>query len=119
MFKIALYETLEGHLSPAQWARHVWDSDALRWLGQGTQPSRSALYTFRDRLSASIFDMHAETIRAAIEEGLTAAELAVQDGTAFRACASRHHLVNEDKLAKRIKEKAVIARDTIGQTIEG
>jgi transposase len=119
MLKIALYETLEGRLSPAQWARDVRDSDALRWLGQGIRPSRSALYAFRDRLCASIFDIHAETIRAAKEEGLTASELAVQDGTAFRACASRHHLVNEDKLTKRFKElEAAVAQDAAGQTIE-
>jgi transposase len=119
MLKIALYETLEGRLSPAQWARDVRDSDALRWLGHGIRPSRSALYIFRDRLSGPVFQMHAQTIRQAIDEGLTAAELAVQDGTAFRACASRHHLVNEDKLTKRFKElEAAVAQDAAGQTIE-
>src|SRR5262249_59275654 len=44
MLKIALYETFQGRLSPSEWARDVRDSDALRWLGQGIQPSRSALY---------------------------------------------------------------------------
>jgi transposase len=119
MLKIALYETLEGRLSPGQWARDVRDSDALRWLGQGIQPSRSALFAFRDRLCASVFDIHAETIRAAIAEGLATGKLAVQDGTAFRACASRHHLVNEDKLTKRFEElEAAVAQDAAGQTID-
>jgi transposase len=119
MLKIVLYETSEGHLSPAQWARHVRDSDALRWLGQGIQPSRSALYTFRDRLSQPVFEMHAQAIRQAIAEGLTAAEVAVLDGTSVRACASRHQLVNEDKLAKRLQElNAAVAQDAAGQPIE-
>lgn len=119
MLKIVLYETLEGRLSPRQWARDVRDSDALRWLGQGIQPSRSALYNFRDRLSKPVFDMHAQAIRQAIAEGLTAAEAAVLDGTSVRSCASRHHLVNEDKLTKRLQElHAAVAQDTAGRPLE-
>ena len=79
------------------------DSDALRWLGQGIQPSRSALYDFRDRLSEPVFEMHARTIQQAIDEGLTAAEAAVLDGTSARSGASRHQLVNGDKLTKRLQ----------------
>jgi transposase len=118
MLKIVLYETLEGHLSPRQWARHVRDSDALRWLGQGIQPSRSALYAFRDRLCDSIFEIHAQAIRAAIAEGFTPAQCAVQDGTSIRACASRHHLINEETLTKRLNAlAAAVAQDTAGHPI--
>jgi transposase len=119
MLKIVLYETHQGHLSPARWARDVRDSDALRWLGQGIQPSRSALYDFRDRLSEPVFEMHAQAIRQAIAEGLTAAKNAVLDGTSVRAGASRHHLVNEDKLTKRLQELTVaVAQDAASQPIE-
>jgi transposase len=119
MLKIVLYETHQGHLSPARWARDIPDSNALRWLGQGIQPSRSALYNFRDRLSEPLFEMHAHAIRQAIAEGLTAAEHGVLDGTSARACASRHQLVNEDKLAKRLHELNVaVAQDAAGQSIE-
>jgi len=119
MLKIVLYETYQGHLSPAQWARDVRDSDALRWLGQGIQPSRSALYNFRDRLSEPIFEMHAQAIRQAIADGLTTADSGVLDGTSARACASRHQLVNEDKLTKRLQElNAAVAQDAAGQSIE-
>lgn len=116
MLKIVLYETLEGRLSPSQWARDVPDSDALRWLGQGIQPSRSALYDFRDRLSEPVFQMHARTIQQAIDEGLTAAEAAVLDGTSARSGASRHQLVNWDKLTKRLRELEVaVAQDATGE----
>ncbi len=119
MLKIVLYETHQGHLSPARWARDVRDSDALRWLGQGIQPSRSALYDFRDRLSEPVFEMHAQVIRQAIAEGLTAAKNGVLDGTSTRACASRHQLVNEDKLTKRLHElNAAMTQDAAGQSIE-
>jgi transposase len=118
MLKIALYETLEGHLSPSQWARHVRENDPLRWLGQGIQPSRSALYTFRDRLHELILKMHAQAIRAAMEEGLTKGLSAVQDGSSIRACASRHHLLNEETLAKRLDALvAAMAQDAVGQPI--
>jgi hypothetical protein len=72
--------------------------DALRWLGQGIQPSRSALYHFRDRIDTAVFALHAAAIRQAMAEGFTTAEHGVLDGTAIRARASRHHLVHEEKL---------------------
>jgi transposase len=119
MLKIVLYETHQGHLSPARWARDVRDSDAVRWLGQGIQPKRTALYNFRDRLSEPLFEMHAQAIRQAIAERLTAAENGVLDGTSTRACASRHQLANEDKLTKRLHElNAAVAQDAAGQSIE-
>jgi transposase len=118
MLKIVLYETSQGRLSPSQWAKDVRDSDAVRWLGQGIQPSRSALYTFRDRLSEPVFQMHAQAIRQAIAEGLTAAEAAVLDGTSARSGASRHQLVNQDKLTKRVQElAAAVAHDAAGQPL--
>jgi transposase len=119
VLKIVLYETSQGRLSPAEWARDVGDSIALRWLGQGIKPSRSALYAFRDRLSQPVFDMHARAIQQAIAEGLTAAEKAVLDGTSARSCASRHQLVNEEKLTKRLQElNAAAEKDAAGQPIE-
>lgn len=119
MLKIVLYETLQGRLSPRHWARDVRDSDALRWLGQGIRPSRSALYAFRDRLSQPVFQMHAQAIQQAIAEGLTAATDAVLDGTSVRACGSRHQLVNEDKLTKRLEElNAAVENDAAGQPSE-
>lgn len=119
MLKIVLYETLEGRLSPGQWARDLKINDALRWLGQGIRPSRSALYNFRDRIDSAVFAMHAAAIRQAMAEGFTTAEHGVLDGTAIRACASRHRLVHEEKLRKRLEElSAAVDRDVTGQPIE-
>lgn len=118
MLKIVLYEVLEGHLSPSQWTRHLRENDPLRWLGQGIQPSRTALYNFRDRLEESVLEIHAQAIRAALEERLTTAKSAVQDGTSVRACASRHRLLNEETLAKRRDMLvAAVAQDTAGQPL--
>jgi hypothetical protein len=119
MLKMVLYENLEGRLSPAQWTRDIPINDALRWLGQGIQPSRSALYNFRDRIDTAIFALHAAAIRQAMAQGFTVAEHGVLDGTAIRACASRHHLVHEEKLRKRLEElSAAVDRDVAGQPVE-
>jgi transposase len=119
VLKMVLYEVLEGRLSPRQWARDLRDSTALRWLGQGIQPARSTLYAFRDRIHSAVFALHAEAIRQAMAERLTTADRGVLDGTAIRACASRHHLINEEKLKKRSEElNAVVAKDAAGQPDE-
>jgi transposase len=119
MLKMVLYENLEGRLSPAQWERDIPINDALRWLGQGIQPSRSALYNFRDRMATPVFALHAATIRQAMAEGFTTAEHGVLDGTSIRACASRHHLAHEARLRKRLEElSAAVERDLAGQPVE-
>jgi len=119
VLKIVLYEFVEGRLSPSQWHRDLKTSDALRWLGQGIRPSRSALYTFRDRLADPVFALHAQAVRQAIEEKLTTAHRGVLDGTSIRARASRHQLFNEEKITKRLEElSAAVARDAAGQPLE-
>jgi transposase len=119
MLKMVLYEFVEGRLSPSQWHRDLKTSDALRWLGQGIQPSRSALYTFRDRMAEPVFALHAEAIRQAIEEGLTPTDRGVLDGTSVRARASRHRLFNEERINKRLEElSAAAARDAAGQPVD-
>lgn len=119
MLKIVLYEILEGRLSPRQWARDARDSDSLRWLSQGIQPAQSTLYAFRDRMHNAVFALHVEAIRQAMAEGLTTADRGVLDGTAIRACTSRHRLVNEEKLKKRAEElKAAVAKDAARQPDE-
>jgi transposase len=119
MLKIVLYEFVEGRLSPSQWYRDLKTSDALRWLGQGIRPSRSALYAFRDRVADPVFALHAKAIRRAIEERLTSADRGVLDGTSFRSRASRHHLFNEEKIKRRLEELSVAAaKEAGGQPIE-
>jgi transposase len=101
MLKMVMFETLEGRCSPAQWWRDTRDHQALYWLGRGIQPSRTAWYDFRDRMGTVIQAVHASLIRQAIEEGLVSPEKGVQDGTSFRACASRHRMVNRKTLFRR------------------
>src|ERR1700678_1889168 len=47
-FVLFLYS--KGTLSPAQWAWQARYDDQCKWLLRGLRPSRSQLYTFRDRV---------------------------------------------------------------------
>jgi transposase len=119
VLKIVLYEILEGRLLPAQWQRDIPINDALRWLGQGIQPSRSALYNFRDRMDSAVLALHAAAIRQAMAEGFTTAEHGVLDGTSIRASASRHHLAHEEKLRKRLEAlSTAVESDAASRPVE-
>ena len=118
MLKIGLYETLEGHLSPAAWARHLHEHIPLQWLGLGIQPSRTALYNFRDRVGYVIDALLADMIGTARREGLVQGEQGVGDGTTIRAHASRHRLLNQPRLQKRLEAlRAAVELDTAGQSL--
>jgi transposase len=119
LLKIALLEVFEGRPSPAQWYRDVRDSIPLLWIGRGLQPSRTALYNFRDRLGDVIQKLHAGMVRQGIAEGLIDPQEGVQDGTTTRACASRHRTINRNVLERRREElAAVIAQDQSGRPPE-
>lgn len=53
LLKLALYEMHNKRPSPAQWTRDVRESEPVRWLLLGLEPSRARLYDFRDRLCPS------------------------------------------------------------------
>ena len=72
MLKSVLFEYLRGRTSPAQWHRDAKEHDALKWLGRGIQPSRSAWYEFRDRMDRVIHDLNDDMVRDAVQEGLAA-----------------------------------------------
>ena len=119
MLKMVLFEYLEGRSSPAQWSRDAPDHQALRWLGRGIQPSRTAWYEFRDRMGKVIESVHENQMAKAMGEGLVVPERGVQDGSTFRACASRHRLVNRKTLLKREETlQAAIEADGAGQPPE-
>jgi len=47
LLKLVLFEMHNKRPSPAQWTADARDSEAVRWLLFGLQPSRSRLYDFR------------------------------------------------------------------------
>jgi transposase len=115
MLKISLAEADEGHLSPAQWARHLPDHLPLQWLALGIRPSRSACYAFRDRFGFAIDALLAGLIAAAKDQGYVEGKVGVLDGTTVRAQASRHRLLNQLRLLKRLEAlQEAVTHDAAG-----
>src|SRR5262249_13626246 len=116
LLKIALDETLEGHLSPAAWARPAREHLPLQWLGLGITPSRTALDNFRDRLGPVIEALIADLLTTAQREGFLAGQQGVLDGTTVRAQASRHRLLNQSRLDTRLVAlQPAVDADAAGQ----
>lgn len=113
MLGIVLYEYLKGQLSPAKWFHDQNEGlTALKWLGLGITPSRTAWYDFRDRVGPLLEGFNADMTRQAHLDGLITGEMGTQDGTFVRACSSRHQLLNKSRLDCRIEElKSQIQRD--------
>ena len=93
-------------LSPAEWAKHVTYDDQSKWLLRGLCPSRSQLYTFRDRVEPYLDDWHAQIIAWAIFEKITTAERGSLDGTLVAALASRHRLLG----CRRVDQRLLLLR---------
>jgi hypothetical protein len=74
----------------------------LQWLAMGIRPSRTALYEFRDRLGHVIEPLLADVVATGQREGFVEGKQGVLDGTTIRAQASRHRLLNQPRLQKRL-----------------
>ena len=80
--------------SPAAWVEESRKNDAGKWLLRGLKPSRSAFYTFRDRVEPFLDPWHKQLIDWAKAEGITSARSGSLDGTFVAALASRHRLLS-------------------------
>ncbi len=58
LLAFVLFVYSKGTLSPAEWARQARHDDQCKWLLRGLCPSRSQLYTFRDRVEPYLDDWH-------------------------------------------------------------
>jgi hypothetical protein len=101
MLKLALFEILRGRQSPESWARDARENSAARWLLRGGTPSARCCYRFRDRMGDVIQEMCEAFVLKTVDEHRLETTTAAQDGTIHRACASRHTLVNEQRLRRR------------------
>lgn len=101
LLKAVLYEMQSKRPSPAQWAKDVSESEPVRWLLLGMEPSRARLYDFRDRLAPFLEEWNAQVLQLALEEDMTSAARAALDSSSVAAHASRRRLLNEERLQKR------------------
>ena len=101
LLKLMLYELHNKRPSPAAWAEDVQNSEPVRWLLWGAQPSRSCLYTFRDRIVPFLAHWNAEVVAAAVKDKLASAKRAALDSSSVAAHAARRGLLNEQRLQQR------------------
>lgn len=101
LFCMVLYEMHSKRPSPAQWARDVRESEPVRWLLFGMEPSRARLYDFRDRVAPFLEEWNAQILQRALDENLATGRRAALDSSSVAAHASRRQLLNEERLQKR------------------
>ena len=102
LLAFVLFVYSKGILSPAQWARQARYDDQCKWLLRGLQPSRSLLYTFRDRTEPFVVAWHKQLLAWAVLEGLTSAKRGSLDGSFVAALASRHQLLSVRRVDRRL-----------------
>lgn len=101
LLKAVLYEMHSKRPSPAQWTKDVRESEPVRWLLFGLEPSRARLYDFRDRLASFWDDWNAQVLQQAMAEDMTSASRASLDSSSVAANASRRKMLNEERLHQR------------------
>jgi transposase len=101
LLTMVLYEMHSKRPSPAQWTKDVRESEPVRWLLFGLEPSRARLYDFRDRLAPFWDDWNSQVLQQARTEDMTLAERASLDSSSVAANASRRKLLNEERLHQR------------------
>ncbi|HLA85858.1 MAG TPA: IS1182 family transposase [Thermoguttaceae bacterium] len=104
MLAIVLIEIRMGRPRPSQWFRDTKENMVLQWAGFGIRPSRACWYDFADRVAPLLERWNAEVLQLARQRGVTQAERMSLDGTSVAANASRHRLVNEATIEKRLAE---------------
>ncbi len=119
MLRMMLIEMRSGRQHPSQWFRDARENIALQWAGFGLRPSRSTWYNFRDRQGPWIKQWLREVLQIARTFGITQARRGALDGSLLAANASRHRLLNEERLAKRRQRLAArCARDGQAEALE-
>jgi transposase len=104
MLAIVLIEIRAGRPRPSQWFRDTKENIVLQWVGFGIRPSRTCWYNFADRVAPLLEAWNAEVLQLVRRRGVTEAERVSLDGTSVAANASRHRLLNEATLEKRLAE---------------
>lgn len=104
LLKLVLYEKQSKRPSPSQWVRDVQENDPLQWLVFGIKPSRTLLYTFRDRMGPYLDYWNQQLVRLARDRQLVKATRASLDSSSVAANASRKLLANEERCQKRVQQ---------------
>jgi hypothetical protein len=100
---LALFQLHHGQPSPADWHRQAATHIHLRLLLEQSVPARSTLYAFRDRLAGPLEQIHRIWLQ---QHGQNCPQLGQEigiDGTFCALQASRHNLLSENSLQRRLR----------------
>lgn len=111
LLRAVLYELRRGRHRPADWHRDARECAPVRWLLRGAVVARSCWYSFRDRVGPRLLELNAQVLAQALDARLTPATRAAGDGTSVAANASRHKLVHQAALARRLEQLAGAVAD--------
>ena len=118
MLKAVLFMTQRGMHSPAQWTQQCYENRLVQWLLRGCRPARARWFAFRQRLVPFIDDVNKQVLALAQQQGLLDVQVPVLDGTLLAANSSRHKLINQDTLNRRLVQvEQAIGADTGAQTV--
>lgn len=119
MLRVVLIEMRLGRYRPSQWFRDVGEHTPLRWAGFGIRPARSCWYEFADRVAPFLDAWNRQVLDEAQRREITPATRGALDGSAVAANASRHRLLNEERLTKRQSQlQQTCAADAAGEVPE-
>lgn len=104
MLRIALIEIRAGRHSPTQWHENNQVNQALQWAGLGIQPSRTCWHNFFHRIRPCLDELNRQVLAIARREAITTGERASLDGSTVAANASRHRLLNGERLQGRLDQ---------------
>ena len=118
MLRIVLIELRRGRFRPQHWYQDTKENDTLKWAGFGIRPSRTAWYDFYDRVGPLLERWNAQLVEQAIAAEVTDGGQVSLDGSTVAAHASRHRLINNERLARRQEQlAAACAADEDGAAV--
>jgi len=119
MLRIALIEMRLGRNRPSNWHLDSRENAPLKWAGMGIRPCRTVWYDFYDRVAPFLENWVQKILELALLRDVSPGERASLDGSTFAANASRHRLVNEQTLAKRMEQlREAVANDGEEKPVE-
>jgi hypothetical protein len=118
MLRIALIEIREGRHSPTQWWKNNRVNQALQWAGLGIQPSRTCWHNFFHRIRPYLDELNRQVLAVARREGVTTGQRGALDGSSVAANASRHRLLNGERLQRRREQLQATDAAAEGQESE-
>lgn len=103
LIKLLVYFQQLGYTKPTRWAELLQSDKNAQWLTFGSRVSRTAMYTFRDRIEPILQKMNDQVVKSAIKRGLIDPHRASLDGSYIAANTSRSKLLNLKKVLQRLE----------------